>query len=530
MLPFQKKFFPAVYEHSVVGSGGSQTSNTAYCKYDDQILQLFVSSLYLAAAFFAQAANITTRKYGRKVSMLVSGIAFAIGVILMAAAQEIGMLIVGRIFLGVGVGYAIQSVTLYNSEMAPAHLRGALNILFQLCVTIGILVAQLINYGVRDVEAGWRIGLGCAGAPAIIVILGGLILPDTPNSLIERGHIEKGRKVLERIRGTTDVDAEFIDLCDAAEMSRNIQGRPIFNIFKKQYRPQLVFSVLIPFFQQFDGINAIIFYSSQLFDILGSGQQSALLSSVIVGAVNVGSTLVAVFGVDRLGRRFLWIEAGIQMAVTHVLVAILMAVYLQADNVMAHGPAIGIIVILCIFIAGHAWGFGPLGWLIPSEIQPLDTRSAGQSINVTINMLFTFLIGQSFLTMLCSMEWGVYLFFCGWCVIAAVWAMFFMPETKGIPIDEVHLVFRNHWFWGRVTGTAGAPLPKYDANGVEINRASVTRVSLQKRSMNPDAHLSDGGLGQNSMDPKMLANKEVVPGALTGDNHAANDFKVADTK
>ena len=93
-------------------------------------------------------------------------------------------------------------------------------------------------------------------------------------------------QVLERIRGTTEVDAEFIDLCDAAEMSRNIQGRPIFNIFKKQYRPQLWFSILIPFFQQFDGINAIIFYSSQLFDILGSGQQSALLSSVIVGAGN----------------------------------------------------------------------------------------------------------------------------------------------------------------------------------------------------------------------------------------------------
>ncbi len=91
-------------------------------------------------------------------------------------------------------------------------------------------------------------------------------------------------QVLERIRGTTDVDAEFIDLCDAAEMSKSIQGRPIMNIFKKQYRPQLTFSILIPFFQQFDGINAIIFYSSQLFDILGSGQKSALLSSVIVGA------------------------------------------------------------------------------------------------------------------------------------------------------------------------------------------------------------------------------------------------------
>ena len=117
-----------------------------------------------------------------------------------------------------------------------------------------------------------------------------------------------------------------------------------------------------------------------------------------------------------------------------------------------------------------------------------------------------------------------------WCVIAAVWAMFFMPETKGVPIDEVHLLFRKHWFWGRVTGTSEAPLPKYDANGVEINRASVTRVSLQQRSMNPGAHLSGKGIDAISMDPKLMANKEVAGGALTGDNHATNDFKVAETK
>lgn len=98
--------------------------------------------------------------------------------------------------------------------------------------------------------------------------------------------------------------------------------------------------------------------------------------------------------------------------------------------------------------------------------------------------------------------------------------MFFLPETKGIPIDEVHLIFRNHWFWGRVTGTAGAPLPHYDANGVEINRASVTRVSLQKLSMNPDAVLAT-----TSMDPKFaLANKSVAA-PLTGDNHTSLDYK-----
>lgn len=119
----------------------------------------------------------------------------------------------------------------------------------------------------------------------------------------------------------------------------------------------------------------------------------------------------------------------------------------------------------------------------------------------------------------------------GWCVIAAVWAMFFMPETKGIPIDEVHLIFRKHWFWGRVTGTADAALPQYDASGVEINRASVTRVSLQRHSMNPDdcTSMNAKGLSQYSMDPKMLANKGVT-GALTGDNHADKDYKVAETK
>lgn len=142
------------------------------------------------------------------------------------------MLIIGRLLLGVGVGFANQSVPLYLSEMAPAHLRGALNIMFQMATTIGILAANLINYGTNKMHPnGWRVSLGLAAIPALLLTLGGLFCPETPNSLIERGKCEQGRKVLTKIRGTENVTAEYDDMIVASEISQRIK-HPFRNILQ----------------------------------------------------------------------------------------------------------------------------------------------------------------------------------------------------------------------------------------------------------------------------------------------------------
>jgi len=389
---------------------------------------------------------------GRKWSMFGGGLTFLIGAALNGAAKNVAMLIVGRILLGIGVGFANQSVPVYLSEMAPARLRGMLNIGFQLMITIGILAAELINYGTNKIKAGygWRVSLALAAVPAGIITLGSLFLPDTPNSLLERGHADEARRMLRRIRGTEEIGEEYADLVAASEEARQVR-HPWRNILKRRYRAQLTMAIMIPFFQQLTGINVIMFYAPVLFETLGFKGDASLMSSVITGLVNVFATVVSIFTVDRLGRRKLFLQGGTQMVVCQVVVGTLIAARFGTSGVgdMPKGYAAVVVLFICVYVAGFAWSWGPLGWLVPSEIFPLEIRPAGQSINVSVNMFFTFCIAQAFLTMLCHLKFGLFYFFAGWVVIMTVFIGLFLPETKNVPIEEMVLVWKSHWFWKR---------------------------------------------------------------------------------
>ena len=203
--------------------------------------------------------------------------------------------------------------------MAPAQIRGALNIGFQMAITIGILAANLINYGTAQIKEGygWRISLGLAAVPALMITIGSFFLPDTPNSILERGHPEQAKRMLQKIRGTDNVEAEFQDLVDATEAAKKVE-HPWKNILQPKYRPQLVICTMIPFFQQLTGINVIMFYAPVLFKTLGFGDNASLMSAVITGVVNLVCTLVSVHSADRFGRRILFLEGGVQMIISQV--------------------------------------------------------------------------------------------------------------------------------------------------------------------------------------------------------------------
>ncbi|EIE22371.1 general substrate transporter [Coccomyxa subellipsoidea C-169] len=444
MRDFQDKFFPSVANH---GDGETGGASDPYCKYNDHMLELVVSCLYLAAIVGALGSEVTSRKYGRRVTMVISGIFFTAGAVLLAAAVNMGMLVIGRLVLGLGVGVGTTVGPVYLSEIAPPKLRGTLNVIFQLLITIGILAAGLINLGAQYIHPwGWRLSLGIAGVPGIIIFLAGLVLPDSPSSLAERGRFDKARHVLERCRGVQNVDIEYEDIMEAARQSNLIKS-PYYNILKRKYRPQLIIACIFMIFQQFDGINAIIFYAPVLFEGIAGGSTGALLNTVVVNLVNVFATFGAIAFVDRLGRRNMLLIASVHMFVTQIIVAgLLGAEFEKFGSGLPQSISIAILII-CIYICGHAYGWGPIGWLYPCEIQPLETRAAGSAINVSSNMLFTFVIGQSFTTMLCSMRYGVFLFFAGCLVIAGLVVYFFFPETTGIPVETTHTVFRDHWFW-----------------------------------------------------------------------------------
>lgn len=332
--------------------------------------------------------------------------------------------------------------------MAPARYRGAFSNGFQLCVGIGALAANLINYGTEKIHAGygWRISLALAAVPTGILTLGALFLPDTPNSIIHRGgDPAAARRMLQRVRGAADVDAELADLISAAAPAGAASA-----ILRRKYRPQLVMAVAIPFFQQVTGINVIAFYSPLLFITIGLGESAALMATIVTGAV-VGTsfTFLSMLIVDRVGRRILFISGGVVMLASQLIVGAAMAAELGDRGGVGKPWGYLILTMISVYVAAFAWSWGPLGWLVPSEIFPLEIRSAGQSVTVAVNFLLTFVVAQMFLEMLCRMRSGIFFFFGGWVVVMTAFVYVFLPETKGVPMEKMEMVWKRHWFWKR---------------------------------------------------------------------------------
>ncbi|KAF9615183.1 hypothetical protein IFM89_022285, partial [Coptis chinensis] len=240
------------------------------------------------------------------------------------------------------------------------------------------------------------------------------------NSLVEQGRLDEGRQVLEKVRGTSNVDVELADLVEASEAARAIK-HPFRNLLAQKNRPQLVIAALgIPGFQQLSGMNSILFYAPVIFQSLGFGDGASLYSSIITSTTLVLATLVSMAVVDKFGRRFLFLEGGTQMIISMLAVAIILALKFGKGALIPKTDGIILVVMVCLFVAAYGWSWGPLGWLLTSELFPLETRSAGQSVVVCINLLFTSLVAQCYLVSLCHLRYGIFLLFAALIVIMSL--------------------------------------------------------------------------------------------------------------
>ncbi|XP_021307453.1 hexose carrier protein HEX6-like isoform X2 [Sorghum bicolor] len=453
MESFLRKFFPDVYHQM---KGDKDVSN--YCRFDSELLTVFTSSLYVAGLVATLFASSVTRRFGRRTSILIGGTVFVLGSVFGGAAVNVYMLLLNRILLGIGLGFTNQSIPLYLSEMAPPQYRGAINNGFELCISIGILIANLINYGVEKIAGGWgwRLSLSLAAVPAAFLTVGAIFLPETPSFIIQRGggggDIDEARLLLQRLRGTTRVQKELDDLVSAAsEASRTTATRrPFRNILRSKYRPQLVIALLVPFFNQVTGINVINFYAPVMFRTIGLKESASLMSAVVTRVCATAANVVAMVVVDRFGRRKLLLVGGVQMILSQVMVGAVLAAKFKDHGGMDKEYAYLVLVIMCVFVAGFAWSWGPLTYLVPTEICPLEIRSAGQSIVIAVIFFVTFLIGQTFLAMLCHLKFGTFFLFGGWVCVMTLFVYFFLPETKQLPMEQMEQVWRTHWFWKRI--------------------------------------------------------------------------------
>ncbi|BAF14873.1 sugar transport protein MST1-like [Oryza sativa Japonica Group] len=447
MESFLAAFFPGVLRRMAAAR------RDEYCVYDSHVLTAFTSSLYLAGLAASLAAGRVTRAVGRQAVMLAGGALFFAGAAVNAAAVNIAMLIVGRMLLGFGIGFTNQAAPVYLAETAPAKWRGAFTTGFQLFLGIGNLTANLTNYGAARIPRwGWRLSLGLAAAPASVILVGTLLISDTPSSLLVRGRVEQARAALRRVRGAkADVDAELEGVARAVEAARANEEGAYRRILWRQHRPHLVMAVAVPLLQQLTGVIVIAFFSPVLFQTAGFGSNASLMGAVILGAVNLGSTLVSIATVDRYGRRVLFLTGGLVMIACQVAVAWIMGSQIGRDgeSAMARRYSVAVLALTCVFSAAFGWSWGPLTWVIPGEIFPVEIRSAGQGISVAVNLGATFVLTQTFLAMLCSFKYATFLYYAAWVAVMTAFVWAFLPETKGVPLEAMGAVWARHWYWRR---------------------------------------------------------------------------------
>ena len=395
-----------------------------------------VTSIALGgAAFGAAFAGRLADRFGRRPILLATSLIFVAGAAVSALAPELAVLLAGRLLVGVGIGGASMLTPLYLAEIAPAKERGALVSFNQLAVTLGILGSYLIGYALAA-DAAWRWMLGLGGVPGIVLAIGMLLLPETPRWLAGHGHTDQARAALLRLRGKdADIKAEMAQLRDG--LKTKAQARPENHLGHASARLPMIVGIGLAIFQQVTGINTVIYFAPTIFQAAGlSSASAAILATAGIGVVNVLMTMVAIWLVDRVGRRPLLLCGLGGMAISLCLLA--------AAFLLGSGPVLGYLTAgsLTAYIGCFAIGLGPVFWLLISEIFPMAIRARGMSAATIANWLANLVVALTFLDLADLMgHAGVFLLYAAMTLAGLAFAYVLVPETRGLSLEAVQALW-----------------------------------------------------------------------------------------
>ena len=390
-----------------------------------------VSSMMFGAAVGAVGSGWLNFRIGRKYSLMIGAILFVVGSLFSAFAPDVEILILSRVLLGLAVGIASYTAPIYLSEIAPEKIRGSMISMYQLMITIGILAAYLSDTAFSYTGA-WRWMLGVITIPAILLLIGVFFLPDSPRWLAARGSDEKARRVLEKLRDTSEqAKSELDEIRESLKVKQS--GWALF-INNKNFRRAVYLGVLLQVMQQFTGMNVIMYYAPKIFDLAGFASTSQQMwGTDIVGLVNVLATFIAIGLVDRWGRKPTLILGFIVMALGMGTLGTMMNIGIS--SVFAQYFAV---IMLLIFIVGFAMSAGPLIWVLCSEIQPLKGRDFGITCSTATNWIANMIVGATFLTMLNSLGSAhTFWVYAGLNVIFIFITLALIPETKNISLEHI---------------------------------------------------------------------------------------------
>ena len=385
------------------------------------------SALY-GTVLGAMLGGWPTDRFGRRATLIWIGVLYILSAVGCGLATGIGSFIAARFIGGLGIGISTVAAPLYISEIAPPAARGRLAGMFQFNIVFGIVVAFVSNYFLKGVgEQAWRWMLGVAAFPSLLYTALCFGLPESPRWLLaRRGDRAGGVAVLRLIM--PELDAAGIEKAADEIVAASAGQARGGGFWTWRLRMPIALAILIAFFNQLSGINAVLYFAPRIFEMTGLGEQAALLQSVGIGITNLIFTFVGLWLIDRLGRRTLLVIGSFGYILSLGLVA-----WAFFTSHFAIVPA-------CIFgfIAAHAVGQGAVIWVFIAEVFPNEHRAEGQALGSSTHWIFAALLTTFFPQMVTKFPPGfVFLFFCGMMVLQLIWVKLMVPETKGVPLEQI---------------------------------------------------------------------------------------------
>ncbi|KAK2731559.1 hypothetical protein FQN55_004661 [Onygenales sp. PD_40] len=445
-----------------------------YAKQTGTAQGLLTSILELGAWLGTLFNGYLADAAGRRWCTMIAVVVFCVGVIVQACTQSKDYVYVGRFVTGIGVGSLSMVVPLYNAELAPPEVRGSLVSLQQLSITGGIMISFWLGYGTNFIggigesqsDAAWLIPVCVQLIPAAILGAGMLLfMPQSPRHLMNQDREEECLQTLARLRGTSTDDllvkVEFLEIKALREFEVRTAAKkyPQYQdgSFKSRFmiglndymslvtNPSLfkrtAVACLVMTFQQWNGINAINYYAPFIFDDFGlSGDTTSLLATGVVGILEFLFTVPAVLWVDKFGRKTILITGAIGMAACHFIVAGIIGAY--SDKWDEHRAAGWVAVaFVWVFIINFAYSWGPVAWIIASEVFPLSMRAKGVGLGGSSNWLNNFAVAVSTSPFIAASNFGAFIFFGCVTTVGAIYVYFLVPETKGLTLEEMDELF-----------------------------------------------------------------------------------------
>jgi SP family galactose:H+ symporter-like MFS transporter len=396
-----------------------------------------VTSIALAgAAVGTMLAGQLADRFGRRPLLAATAAVFIGGAAVSAFAGNISEILAGRALIGFGIGAASMLTPLYISEIAPAARRGMFVSFNQLAMTAGILVSNLIGYGFAA-RADWRWMLGLGGIPALLLGVGTLFMPETPSWLAGRGRIEQALRTLQTLRGHACTKPEMAQI--QAEQNADILKSASKNSRHSTSKMPLIIGITLAIFQQATGINTVIYFAPFIFRSAGlSSASAAILATAGIGGVNVVMTVVAMWLIDRAGRRPLLMVGLFGMGISLCILAI--------GFLIRPGPFLGWITAasLSAYVGCFAIGLGPVFWLLIAEIFPAGARGRSMSAATTANWLANLVVALTFLTLVEDLgRPAVFIFYAVAAFSALLFVYFYVPETKGRSLEIIDTIWEK---------------------------------------------------------------------------------------